>query len=303
MRPRIIVITGPTGVGKSGVAAEIAKIWNGEIINADASQIRRQLAIGTAKPDLSKVEVKHHLFDIIDAWERFSVKDYQTYAQTTIQEVIKNNKLPIVVGGTGLYIASLVGAYPLDGLTRDPLFSLKFEHLTNEQLHDELKKIDLNKSLSIHPNNRRRVLRALELHTNPPAFEQKSVEPLFEGLIICLTTERSQLYERLNARVEAMLEMGWINEVKQLIKANIDVSTLQEIGYAEIKDYLDGIADLDFTKQIIKQKTRNYAKRQMTWFRNKLSCRFVVNDFCNPKMTLNLINEEISNFLQSEEET
>lgn len=302
MRPRIIVITGPTGVGKSGVASEIAKMMNGEIINADASQIRRQLSIGTAKPDLSKVEVKHHLFDIIDAWESYSVKDYQTQAQTTIQEVIKRNKLPIVVGGTGLYIASLVGDYPLDGSTRDPLFSLKFEHLTNEQLHEELKKIDLNQSLTIHPNNRRRVLRALELHDKALTYEKKVVEPLFEALIICLTTDRSQLYERINARIEAMFEMGWIDEVKQLINANIDISLLQEIGYAEIKDYLDGITNLDFTKQIIKQKTRNYAKRQMTWFRNKLSCHDVVNDFINPKMTLNLINEEIRNFLQSEEE-
>ncbi|HNZ50506.1 MAG TPA: tRNA (adenosine(37)-N6)-dimethylallyltransferase MiaA [Bacilli bacterium] len=298
MKPRVVIIAGPTGIGKSQVAEVVAKTWNGEIINADASQIRRQLNIGTAKPDLSQTQVPHHLFDIIAADANFSIKDYQNCALPKIAEIISRNKLPVIVGGSGLYIASLVGDYPLVVPARDPLFSEQFAKLTNVQLHEQLRIRDENRAQALHPNNRRRVLRALEIIMNPVETQPINTKP-FDALLICLFCERSLLYKRINARVEDMFNQGWINEVQDLINQGIDVSRLQEIGYADIKAYLDGLLTYEQVAEIIKQKTRHYAKRQITWFKHQLPCVFVAMDFDYPDTTIATINHLIDEFLLS----
>ncbi|MGD9604522.1 MAG: tRNA (adenosine(37)-N6)-dimethylallyltransferase MiaA [Bacilli bacterium] len=300
MKPRVVVLTGPTGIGKSDLAIAVANKWNCEIINGDASQIRKHLNIGTAKPNISQSLVTQHLFDIINATDSFSIKDYQKKAYEKINEILAKGKIPLIVGGSGLYIASLFGDYPLNEPTRDPQFAMGFSSLTDKELHELLLEKNPDKAQTIHPNNRRRVLRALELTLNPPVFEKIPHETTFEAMIICLTCDRDLIYTRINNRVESMFNEGWIEEVKQLIDMGMDISQIQEIGYREIKDFLDGKVTIDFVKQLIKQKTRNYAKRQITWFKNKLACRFVQMDFKMQEATLKDIDELIACFLNKE---
>ncbi len=296
---KIVVITGPTGVGKSELAIRLAQFWKGEIINCDASQIRKRLNVGTAKIDWQNSPVPHHLFDFLEPDELFSIKDYQAMARAKIAELTQAGKTVFLVGGSGLYIASVIGDYPMDAKSRDPGFGDRFQSFTNQELHFELAKIDLKSSQTIHFNNRRRVLRALEV-----AMQGKSLSvseepiPRYRTLNLCLVCERSLLYERINHRVEIMFENGWVDEVAALVKSEVKVSSLQEIGYKEIAGLLLGETDLEFVKTLIKQKTRNYAKRQMTWFKHKLDCRFVTMNYQDLDKTYQETNQLISDFLE-----
>lgn len=296
MKPFIVVIAGPTGIGKSAVALQLASLFDGEIVNADASSVRQELNIGTAKPHLEHVDVKHHLFDIIKPQEGFSIKDFQLKAFDAISLVHQKNKLPIVVGGSGLYIASILGNYNLNVPSRNPEFEKEFAHLDNLSLHQELAKINKAKADVIHPNNRRRVLRAIEIEsTNQTSHDNPVILP-YDAFVVCLTCDRNILYERINHRVEEMFSNGWILEVESLIRKNIDVAKLQEIGYKEINEYLKGKGSLEQFKEIIKQKTRNYAKRQMTWFKNKLNGTLVEVNYGDLESTTNQIYALIHDF-------
>jgi len=296
---KVIVITGPTGVGKTDLSLEIAKIFNGEIINADASQFKKDLNIGTAKIDLSKTNVKHHLIDIIECNEMFSISDFQAESRLLIEDISSRGKIPMLVGGSGLYINACLNDYVLDS----PRHSLETEDdyigLSNEELHNILKNNDYEASLLIHPNNRRRVIRAIELSKsgNKISNNNNGDKPLYNYLIICLNTDREILYERINKRCDIMLNGGWIDECKNLKENGINLNDIKDIGYSDINDYLDGHITFEELKETIAKKTRNYAKRQITWMKNKMSSKFVNINYNNIKETINEVKLMIEEFL------
>ena len=297
---KVIVITGPTGVGKTELSLKIASMYNGEIINADASQFKKDLNIGTAKIDINSVSVKHHLIDIIEATEMFSINDFQKEARLIIDKIVKDGKTPFLVGGTGLYINACLNEYHLDSSKHDLMFEEKYQDYSNEKLHDVLKEVDYNASLNIHCNNRRRVLRAIEL-----ALEGKSIsynidgdKPFYDSLIICLNTDREILYDRINKRCKMMLEEGWIEECRSLKEKGIDLQKIKDIGYSDIDLYLNGDISIEQVEEIIAKKTRNYAKRQITWMKNKMRSVFVNIDYDDINNTINVVKELVDNFLE-----
>jgi len=298
---KVIVITGQTAVGKTDISLELTKMFNGEVINCDASQIRKHLNIGTAKIDLEKTDVKHHLIDILEPNDSFSIKDYQTLARNKINELISKDISPFLVGGSSLYIASVLGDYDLTVRGRNLDLETKYQHYSNEDLHKVLEEVDYQSSVEIHYNNRRRVLRAIDAALSGSKISENKTGSnlLYDALIICLTCDRPLLYERINKRVEIMFEQGFIEEVENLKKNGVDINNIKDIGYYEVNQYIEGNLSLDSAKDKIKQKTRQYAKRQMTWFKNKMDCVFIEMDYNNPDITLNKIKNLIENFINS----
>ena len=297
---KVIIITGPTAVGKTKCSLSIAERLKTEIINGDAYQIYKGMDIGTAKPtkeELSKI--KHHLMDYLDPLENFSVADYQRIVRTKIEEFKNNNLIPLIVGGSGLYLESVICNYTFDGKTRDHTFEEKYKDLSNIELHSLLKKLDPVSYNDIHPNNRKRVLRALELALSNEQKGTKKKEMLYDALVIVLNDNRDALYNRINKRVDIMLEEGLLDEVKSFYPDKLGLTAKAAIGYKEFFDYFDGICSLEETIDKIKQYSRNYAKRQLTWFRNKEYVTEVFIDANNFENTIdkvfNLIKEFISN--------
>src|SRR5690554_222322 len=297
---KVVVLTGPTAIGKTQISLDIAKHFKTEIINADASQFRRGLNIGTAKIDLDSVDVVHHLIDIIEIEENFSIKDYQTIARQKITEFKNKGILPFLVGGSGLYINSVIYNYELTDTERDYKFEEeKYNSYNNEELHKLLEKLDFESSKTIHPNNRRRVLRAIErakMGEKISSFNQGN-QLVYDALVIELTTDREVLYDRINQRFNVMIEEGWLKEVKELIRNNIDLTKIKDIGYKELGLYLEGKYEFEEVSELIKKQTRNLAKRQLTWFRNKMATTKVNVDYTNPSHTTNEIIKLISDFL------
>lgn len=275
----VIVILGPTASGKTKLSIELAKNINGEIVSADSMQIYKYMDIGTAKPtEEEKQGIEHYLIDEITPDEEFSVARFQQLAIKYIDDIIKREKVPIVSGGTGLYIDSLIyniefGDTICDWELRE---NLKREALEkgNEYLHNKLKEIDPEAAEKIHMNNVKRVIRAIEVYT----YTQKTISmhqkesrknpSKYRFTIFGLTMEREKLYERINQRVDQMIEKGLVQEVKKLIEMGYDKSTIamQGIGYKEILSYLRGEISLDEAIYVLKRNTRHYAKRQFTWF-------------------------------------
>lgn len=297
---KVIIITGPTAVGKTKCSLSIAERLKTEIINGDAYQIYKGMDIGTAKPtkeELSKI--KHHLMDYLDPLDNFSVADYQRIVRTKIEEFKNNNLIPLIVGGSGLYLESVICNYTFDGKTRDHTFEEKYKDLSNIELHSLLKKLDPVSYNDIHPNNRKRVLRALELSLSNEQKGTKKKEMLYDALVIVLNDNRDALYNRINKRVDIMLEEGLLDEVKSFYPDKLGLTAKAAIGYKEFFDYFDGICSLEETIDKIKQYSRNYAKRQLTWFRNKEYVTEVFIDANNFENTIdkvfNLIKEFINN--------
>jgi len=297
---KVVVLTGPTAIGKTQISLDIAKHFKTEIINADASQFRRGLNIGTAKIDLDSVDVVHHLIDIIEIEENFSIKDYQTLARQKITEFKNKGILPFLVGGSGLYINSVIYNYELTDTERDYKFEEeKYNSYNNEELHKLLEKLDFEASKTIHPNNRRRVLRAIErakIGEKISSFNQGN-QLVYDALVIELTTDREVLYDRINQRFNVMIEEGWLKEVEELKRNNIDLTKIKDIGYKELGLYLEGKYEFEEVSELIKKQTRNLAKRQLTWFRNKMATTKVNVDYTNPSHTTNEIIKLISDFL------
>ncbi|HHW99799.1 MAG TPA: tRNA (adenosine(37)-N6)-dimethylallyltransferase MiaA [Acholeplasmataceae bacterium] len=297
---KVVVLTGPTAIGKTQISLDIAKHFKTEIINADASQFRRGLNIGTAKIDLDSVDVVHHLIDIIEIEENFSIKDYQTLARQKITEFKNKGILPFLVGGSGLYINSVIYNYELTDTERDYKFEEeKYNSYNNEELHKFLEKLDFEASKTIHPNNRRRVLRAIErakIGEKISSFNQGN-QLVYDALVIELTTDREVLYDRINQRFNVMIEEGWLKEVEELKRNNIDLTKIKDIGYKELGLYLEGKYEFEEVSELIKKQTRNLAKRQLTWFRNKMATTKVNVDYTNPSHTTNEIIKLISDFL------
>lgn len=301
MSHKVIVLTGPTGVGKTEISLKLAAMFHGEIINADASQVRRKLNIGTAKIDVNTTNIKHHLLDFLDVTENFSIFDYQNMARKQIAELFKNEKVPFLVGGSGLYLNAVLYDYDLSASSRNEEFAQQFAHVSDDDLHKQLQEVDPLAACKIPRNNRRRVLRALEIamsETKKISTNITKNSPIYDCLLICFNTERSKLYERINNRVEAMFAAGWIKECQDLIADGIELSQIKDIGYQEIGKYLQGVLTLEKTKAMIKQKTRNYAKRQLTWFRNKMECQFITIDYENREDNIKQTSEMINQFLE-----
>ena len=278
----IIVITGPTGVGKTKLSIALAKKYNAEIINGDSVQVYKGLDIGSAKvTEEEKEDIPHHLFDIKEVTEEYSVYDYQKDCRHLINELEKKHKNIIIVGGTGLYIKSALYDYTLDAIN----YNEQYEDKTTEELYQEL--ISLDKDIKIDSNNRRRVVRALNYYkaTGKSINDNNTGNNLlYNAIFIGLTMDsREELYARINDRVDKMLENGLLEEVKSFHKKNIYTKPLkQAIGYKELYDYFDNKISYEEAVELIKRNSRRYAKRQYSFFNHQFNIKWFnvnINDF------------------------
>ncbi|ANU19616.1 tRNA (adenosine(37)-N6)-dimethylallyltransferase MiaA [Planococcus plakortidis] len=272
----VIAIVGPTASGKTALSIELAKRFGGEIINGDSMQVYRGMDIGTAKIRPEEMGgIAHHLLDIRDPGESFSVAEYQLLVREKIAEIQGRGKLPIIVGGTGLYVQSVLFDYRFSKRQVD-------EEL-RKGLQDELERsgpgamhrklMELDPDIDIHPNNTRRVLRALEILLSGEEKEDGSLAqtPIYDEMIIGLDVPRDELYKRIDDRVEGMMEAGLLKEVRRLYDSGLrDVQSIKAIGYKELYAYFDGIDTLEEAILKLKRNSRKYAKRQFTYFRNKM---------------------------------
>lgn len=274
-------LVGPTAVGKTNLSIQLAKSLNAEIISGDSMQVYKGMDIGTAKINEQEMEgVPHHLIDILDPQDSFSTADYQSLVRNKISEIAKRGKLPMIVGGTGLYIQSVLYDYTFTEEANDPAFRQSLQVAAVREgadfLHAKLAAADPEAAAAIHPNNTRRVIRALEiLHTSGKTMSQhlqeQKRELVYNAVLIGLTMDRDTLYARINQRVDMMMEAGLLPEVKRLYDRNVrDCQSIQAIGYKELYAYFDGFVTLSDAVDQLKQNSRRYAKRQLTWFRNKM---------------------------------
>jgi len=276
---RILVVAGPTAVGKTEYAIEAAKTFNGEIVSCDSMQLYRYMDIGSAKPTRQeREEAVHHLIDFLDPREDFSVARYQTLARKAIEDIMGRGRLPIISGGTGLYLNSIL--YDMDFASaggdealREEL-TAKAENEGPQAVHDILRDLDQEAADRIHPNNLKKVIRAIErLQAGEgklrPFDRVASENKAYEPLLVCLTRNREELYDRIDRRVDLLIERGLVDEVQSLTAMGLtaDDISMKGIGYKEIIEYLDGETTLEDAVQKIKKNTRHYAKRQLTWFR------------------------------------
>ena len=300
-KPKVIAIVGPTAVGKTALSIEVAKACNGEIINGDSMQIYRELSIGTAKIMEEEMEgVPHHLLDIKDPTDSFSVAEYQKLVREKIEDIASRGKLPIIVGGTGLYIQAVLYDFRFTEQQKtDERRVEELERLSPSELFTMLQNLDPAAAQEIHPNNVQRIIRAIERFEltgkQKNEIEQdQGHEKVYPHYIIGLSIDRELLYERINKRVDIMIDKGLIDEVKRLHEKGIrDVQSIQAIGYKEIYAYLDGRISLEDAIDTLKQNSRRYAKRQLTYFRNKMDIHWY-----NPFLDNKRIIKEINDFLQ-----
>ena len=304
---KVIAIVGPTAVGKTSLSIELAKQFNGEIISGDSMQVYRGLDIGTAKVTAEEMEgIPHHLIDVRDVDESYSAADFQKAARKAIQEISDRGKLPIIVGGTGLYIQSLLWDYKLgnEGELEDDSLRAKYEAFAEENgnlaLWEKLQLTDPLAAEKIHCNNRKKMIRALEVFelTGHSILEPKEQpKELYDSFLIGLNTDRSILYQRINQRVDLMVEQGLLAEAKNLAK-NPTVQAAQGIGYKEFFPYLSGGSSLEAALEEVKLHSRRYAKRQLTWFRNRMSVRWY--DLIQQPEKIDEIKTEIATWLEKD---
>ena len=290
----IVVIAGPTAVGKTKLSVELAKKISGEIINADSTQVYRGMDIGTAKvKEEEKEGVIHHLFDIKDIDEDYTVYDYQKDCRKCIDNILSKGKVPILVGGTGLYIKAALYNYEF----KDEDTTYDFSNLSNEEVYNKLKELDPNSD--IHINNRKRVERALTyiLNNNTSISNNTKGNDLIydDVLFIGLTTNRDILYDRINKRVDVMVNQGLIDEAKKIYDSNIhSKAVMTPICYKELFDYFDNNITLDEALNLIRQRSRKYAKRQYTWFNHQIPIKWFEVDFNNFNNTINEVYRYIN---------
>lgn len=271
----LIIITGPTGIGKTELSLELAKKYKGEIISCDSMQIYKKLNIGTAKIDLNETSIPHHMIDIVEPSDNFTVADFKNSAKKIIIDINKRGGLTFLVGGTGLYINSLV--YNLDFTETEPDYDYReklrslLEKEGSEFLYKKLKEKDKRLAEKIHKNNGQRIIRALEIlksgNKKGDNFREENKD--YNLIYLGLNMDRAKLYEKINQRVDKMVDLGLVDEVKNLLDEGLDKNSqsLKAIGYKEVISYLDGEIDFDEMVDLIKKNSRHYAKRQLTWFR------------------------------------
>lgn len=293
MRKKIICIVGATASGKTALSIELAKQINAEIISADSMQIYKKLNIGTAKVTKEEMEgISHHMIDICDVREKFSVADFKNMCYDKISEISKRNKNVIIVGGTGLYFNSVIYDMNFDNQKNTDDYRDELQKILNEKgkeyLYNKLVEIDPISAKEIHPNNIKRVIRALEIAKNSEKLKsehmmeeikrlEKFSHPDYEFFVYYIDYPREKLYERINKRIDIMVKNGVLDEAKMLYGMNLDKDNtcIQAIGYKEFFEYFEGKENLDDAIEKLKKSTRHYAKRQITWFKNKLNCHYL----------------------------
>lgn len=309
---KLFILAGPTAVGKTDISIEVAKKIDGEIISADSMQIYKYMNIGSAKITKGEMqEIPHHLIDIIDPKENFNVSRYKNLAEKIIEDIYSRNKFPMLVGGTGLYINSLICNYGFTDAKVDVNYRNHLENLAKvqgrEYVHSLLKGIDAVSYERLYPNDLKRVIRALEVYklTGKTIGEFNSKDSLYDIpykiYYFVLNTDRVKLYERINKRVDLMIERGLIDEVKNLKSMGYtkDMQSMKGIGYKELIRYLEGDISLDEAVYLIKKGSRNYAKRQLTWFRKDERVIWVNKDeFTSNEEIVNYIINILSNLLK-----
>lgn len=290
---KVIVITGPTAVGKTKLSIELAKRYNGEIINADAVQVYKGLDIGSAKvTEEEKEGIPHHLFDIKEVDEEYTIYHYQKDCRKLIKEVQGRGKTPILVGGTGLYIKAALYDYKLT----EEKETNTYDNLTDEELYNKLLEVD--KDIVIDKNNRRRLIRAINYYkeNNKSINTNTTNKLLYDAIFIGLTTDRRILYDKINTRVDIMIKEGLLNEVKVFYDKNIRTKPLlNAIGYREIYSYFDGNISLEEATDKIKQNSRHYAKRQYTFFNHQLPIVWFETNYNNFNNTVEEVIDYIEN--------
>lgn len=308
MKQKLLVLGGPTAVGKTELSIKLASELNGEIISADSMQIYKYMDIGSAKVTEEEMNgVKHHLIDIIEPDVPFSVADFKEYGDKAIKEIISKDKFPIIAGGTGLYINSLTCNMTFTEAEKDDEYRAELEKLCEEKgnnyVHEMLKDIDPISYREIHANNRKRVIRALEVYklTGKPFSSYNAGEDFYKSeydvYYYVLTMNRERLYERINKRVDIMMENGLLDECIKLKEMGYTshMQSMQGIGYKEILYYLEGNISLEDAVNMIKQGSRNYAKRQLTWFRRDKRCIFLDKDVLTDEEIINKVLGDIRN--------
>lgn len=288
----IIVITGPTGVGKTKMSIELAKRIDAEIINADSMQVYKDLNIGTAKiTEKEKVGIPHHLFDIVEPTNMYTVYDYQKDARDIISDVLSRGKKVIIVGGTGLYIKALLYDYKF--IKEDKTYD--FSKMSNEEILDKINSYNLD--INLHINNRKRLERVLTKLYNNNMQTEKTDTVLYDFVAIGLTTTRDNLYKIIDNRVDKMIEDGLIDEVEELYKKNIHSKAINTgIGYKELYKYFDKEISLDEAISLIKKNSRHYAKRQYTFFNNQMNIKWFNTNYEDFSLTV----EEVYNYIKGE---
>lgn len=284
-KTKILAVCGPTASGKTALAIELAKKIGGEIISCDSMQIYRKMDIGTAKPtEEEQHAVRHHLIDIIDPDTDFSCADYKRLAEDAVSDIVARGKVPVFCGGTGLYLDNVIYNNGFSSCERNDELRAELDSLDSVALHLRLRELDPVSAESIHPNNRKRVIRAIEIcvMTGRPKSEwdamSRVAESPYDACVVMPDWDRDILYRRIDTRVDKMLEEGLAGEAARLRKEygeNLSLTASQAIGYKELYDYLDGKMSLATAAENIKTATRNYAKRQLTWFRHREYVRCV----------------------------
>ena len=303
MNDKLFILMGPTAVGKTSISIDLAKKLNGEIISADSMQIYKYMNIGTAKVTPNEMEgIPHYLIDIIYPDENFTVSDYKRMATKYIKKINQKNKLPIVVGGTGLYINSLVYKLNFASVPPNDEVRLKLETYDNQYLHSKLIEVDRITGERISVNDRKRIIRALEIWKisgkTPSEYNNNFREETdeYNPIMVCLNMDREKLYKRINDRVDLMIELGLVDEVRNILNMgyNKDLVSMQGIGYKEIIMYLENKISLDDSINKIKQGSRNYAKRQLTWFKRDNRIRWIdIDNF----ESIDQISENIEDYI------
>lgn len=300
-KPKVVVIVGPTASGKTAVSIELAKRINGEIISADSMQIYKYMDIGTAKPTLEEQDgIKHYLIDVVLPDEHFNVVKYKELAIKAIEEILRKGKIPIIVGGTGLYINTLVNGIEFTDTNNDQEYTntlmKRYKEYGIDDLFDELKQIDPESAQIIDKNNVRRVIRALEIYkvtgkTKTQLDKESLKDVKYDYLMFGLEWDRNILYDRINKRVDLMLENGLVDEVKSIMeKYQISNTAIQGLGYKEVIEHLNGNISYDEMVKTLKLETRHYAKRQLTWFRRDKRITWLKKENAVDMIIASLIN-------------
>lgn len=310
---KIIVLAGPTAVGKTKYSIEIAKAMDCEIVSCDSMQLYKHLDIGSAKPTEEELaQVKHYLVDQFDPKKPFSVATYQEHALYAIEKIHSKGKTPLISGGTGLYLNSLIFDMDFSGTSANLQLRKGLEHdaqaFGNEFVYEKLVALDPLTAERIHPNNLKKVIRAIEAATAGSTIKDfnncSNANPNFDIFMICLTRDREELYDRINKRVDILVQQGLIEEVKGLMESGLKASdiSMKGIGYKEIIDYLDGQYDLETAIDLVKKNTRHYAKRQITWFKRYEDMKWYnLSQYETDEDALNDIMQEIKKWIQTKE--